>query len=457
MSFTRRNFLLGAGSGLGVLVLAACTDPSPTPQPTTSSTPVAGVPAPERSVRSNWSSDQFSRGSHSFATVGSSPDSRAALAAPLLGRVFFAGEATSVDNPSTVLGARASGARAAGEVLDAGAAREKVAVIGSGIAGAEAARILDVYGFDVVVIEARDRIGGRVHTATSQNWPLPVELGSWLLRETADASVIGRLVEAGLGATAITTTVYEGADVTENTVGPTTVTAAIDWASKQNGDLSLAEALDESGVAELSEGDELLLEQYLAQLSTITGADAGELSSWFGVPELPTLGEQQVAVTGGYSAFVTKSLEGIETFFATTVLGVNYDDEGVSLKLGTGESLGVDRVVVTVPLGVLKDGGIEFEPLLPFTTRAAISELGFGTVDTVWLKFNEPFWSTDATAWKLLGTDHAITNWINLEPIIGEPILVGFVGGDAAVTLGAMDDEAFLEAALTSLAPFLEA
>jgi monoamine oxidase len=467
MSFTRRTFLAGAGSGLGLLVLTACTDPEPTPRPTASPTPSNGVPAPARVVRSSWSTDQFARGSHSFAAVGSTPEHRETLAEPLQNRVFFAGEATSVDAPGTVLGARASGARVAAQVINAAQRTERIAVIGAGAAGAEAARTLTSYGFDVVVVEARDRIGGRIYTANSSNWPVPVELGSWLLREAADASVIGRLAELGLGTKAVDSTILraENADLkSESAIAPAAVDAAVAWAANGSHDVSLDEALLDSGEGEKAESatsddisGALLLEQYLSTLATVTGADATQLSSWYGVPALPVLGETSVAVTGGLDAIVADDLDGVETFLATTVLGINYDDDGVSLRLGTGESLSIDRVVVTVPLGVLKDDGIEFDPLLPFAHRTAIAALGFGTVDTVWMLFDEPFWDTDATAWKLLGTDDAITDWLNLEPILGQPILVGLVGGAAALELSELDDTEFAQRAVASLAPFVAA
>lgn len=465
MSFTRRTFLAGAGSGLGLLVLTACTDPEPTPPPTASPTPSNGVPAPARVVRSSWSTDQFARGSHSFAAVGSTPEHRETLAEPLQNRVFFAGEATSVESPGTVLGAIGSGTRVAAQVINVAERTERIAVIGAGVAGAEAARTLTSYGFDVVVVEARDRIGGRIYTADSSNWPVPVELGAWLLRETAEASVIARLAEVNLGTQPIESTILRSDEadlLTEDTIAPSAVDAAVEWASAGLSDVSLDEALFQSGEGEDAEGATVdgipgaqLLEQYLSTLATVTGADATTLSSWYGVPPLPVLGETSVAVTGGFDAIVADALDGVETFLATTVLGINYDDEGVSLRLGTGESLSVDRVVVTVPLGVLKDDGIEFDPLLPFPHRTAIAALGFGTVDTVWLLFDEPFWDTDATAWKLLGTDDAITDWINLEPILGEPILVGLVGGAAAVDLADLDDTEFAQQALVSLAPFV--
>jgi len=151
---------------------------------------------------------------------------------------------------------------------------------------------------------------------------------------------------------------------------------------------------------------------------------------------------------------VAESLEGVETFLSTTVVGVSYNERRVSLRLGTGESLSVDRAIVTVPLGVLQHDGIDFDPLLPFSHRTAIASLGMGTVDAVWLRFDEPFWTTDAVIWNLVGTDDLVTTWFNLEPLTGEPVLVGLVGGDDATRFELLNDDELTAALRETLAPF---
>ena len=69
-------------------------------------------------AESRWAHDPFARGSYSHALPGHA-GARAVLAAPVDGRLFFAGEATSPDFFSTAHGARDIGERAAGEVLAA--------------------------------------------------------------------------------------------------------------------------------------------------------------------------------------------------------------------------------------------------------------------------------------------------------------------------------------------------
>ena len=447
-----------------MLVLTACvSEPQPRPTPTPTRSPTGIVPAPRAFARSSWGTDSFARGSMSYMAVGSTLEHREALGVSIADRVFFAGEATSVDNPGTVYGAQRSGSRAAGQVADVGESTDKVAVIGAGAAGAEAARVLALRGYEVVVIEARKRVGGRIQSVTDTDWPFPVELGAWRLSPVDDLDLLANLARLGVSSVAlgdaVDPSVYRSAvgETATDPVGPAAVDTALAWATEQPRDQSLESALEGSGAASTAAdaasgevpGSELLV-QYLATLATVYGADASDLSGWFTVADTGA----STLVTGGLSTAVADSLKGVETFLSTAVVGVAYNENRVSLRLGTGESLTVDRVIVTVPLGVLQDDSIDFDPLLPFSHRTAIASLGMGTVDTVWLRFDEPFWTTDAAVWNLVGTDDDITTWINLEPLTGEAILVGIVGGSAAERMELLDDDELTAVVLTTLAPF---
>jgi monoamine oxidase len=77
----------------------------------------AAVVEPEAIIATRWHADPFARGSYSYLPPRATPDDRDALAEPIGHRVFFAGEATDRNHPSTIRGALASGRRAAKRIL----------------------------------------------------------------------------------------------------------------------------------------------------------------------------------------------------------------------------------------------------------------------------------------------------------------------------------------------------
>ena len=466
----RRTFLISSLSGLSLLALSGCVPPKPTPTgtPTPTTTPAPSlVPQPQDMLRSSWSNDPFARGSYSFAAVSSTPQQREDLAEPVLDRLFLAGEAVSDTAPGTVQGARGSGQRAARALADVAEPGERVAVIGAGAAGIAAARQLTDAGFTVLVIEARDRVGGRIQTVTSDSWPMPVELGPSFIVGGSTSSLDEELTGLEVSHAPFVPTpearTPAGTVAPVSPVGADAVTAALAWAAAQAEDTSLGKALVATGSASLSMADGEAgvsdadwLDYQLATSTTLeSGAPADEMSGWYAPAPATTAAEDIRIVLGGYSTLLDEDAADLDVLLSSVVTRVAYTDSAVSLRLGTGESLTVDRAIVTVPLGVLKSDVIEFDPPLPFAHRGAIAALGMGTLDKIWLRFEEPFWDTDAALWTTVGDDTLdFRVWVNMMPITNEPILVGFVSGEQALGLAKADNTEFTDAALRSLEPF---
>lgn len=449
MRITRRTLLMGAGAGAVSVLLASCTpdpEPTPTPTPTREPQPQPGVPEPSARLRSSWTTDPFSYGAVSFTPVGVLAETRSLLARPVGDRVFFAGEATDADEPGTMRGAIRSGARAADEVEDVAEAGERIAVIGAGLAGATVAARLAAADMQVTVFEARDRIGGRIHSVTDDAWPMPVQLGAWLFSE-ADDDLRQRLESWEIGVVDLDSAQWRTPEGDADPVDDQPLQAAIASAQAGPADIALSEALVEAG----GDPEDPSTAAFLAFLATTAGADAAELSSWF-PPLLPPAAVQ--AARDDLTPLVEDALDGVKVSLSSPISRLAYDDTGVSVRLGTGEALSFDRVIVTVPLGVLQEQDLEFDPPLPFSTRNAIGSLGMGHIETIWLQFDEPFWDADAAVWHTVGADVGIRTWINLRPATGENILVGVVGGDAAEEFSALDDTEALESALASLAVY---
>ncbi|MWV48493.1 NAD(P)-binding protein [Rathayibacter sp. VKM Ac-2803] len=481
MTIGRRTFLSGAATGVGLLVLAGCTPPRPTPTRSVTKAPVptvstTAVPTPAAFVRSAWGTDPYSLGSVSYLPVGATPEHRDDLAQNVLDRLFFAGEATDTEAPATLQGAWNSGVRAAGEIAAIAADGERIAIIGAGLAGAIAARRLLDAGYDVTLVEARDRVGGRIATSTPDGWPIAVDTGAWALTEAGPA-LRESVLDAGISLSAIDlatvrSVAADGGDLDVQTTGPEALTRALEWGAEQQEDLPLTEAFAGSGAPDPAsaepgggDGDAERVAAYLAGSAALrTGAATAELSAWYGLGDASaaTTAEDlsdasDSSLTDGLAPLVETLLEDVEVSLRAVVSGIGYDEDGASVRLATGESFTADRVLITVPIGVLQTDAIAFDPALPFAHRAAIAALGSGVVDSLWLRFDEPFWDVEAVTasrWSLVGSEAGITEWVNLQPVTGEAVLVGVFGADQALSLQALSDDELLTVAQTALEPF---
>jgi monoamine oxidase len=466
VAIERRTFLVGAISALSLATLSACTPPRPAPTPTITPTalPPSPVPAPAAFLRSAWATDPYALGSFSMIPVGATPADRANLRDTIGSRVFFAGEATSTEFPGTLAGADASGVAVAARLAAIASPEERIAVIGAGLAGATAARILSDAGFDVIVIEARDRVGGRIDTRDDDQWPFPVELGAAsvagdALDERLRTNDVGTI---GLDPTSEVRTA-EGTVVPPSNVGPNSVTTAVDWARTQPVDNSLSSALSASGAGNVSTTPDSLgvssadeLAHYLdTAVASLYGANSFRLSASFGLDRAGQAAGDRLVV-GGLDTVVENALDDLDVLLSSPVIRIAHDDDAVSLRLGTGESLSVDRAVVTVPIGVLQAGTIEFSPPLPDAMTTSIQALGMGTLEQLWLRFDEPFWSTDATVLSVIGDTSVVAEWVNLLPATGQPILVGLTAAEDVPVELKQNDQDFIAAALQTLVPFVD-
>lgn len=464
MTVTRRSLLAGA-AGVSVLALAACTPDPPRPAPTATTPPPVDPLRPLSIRRSDWTRDGFAQGATSFIPVGETPDRRDDLAAPVDDRLFFAGEATSRTAPSSLEGARESGERAAEELLAVAAEGERIAVVGAGLAGAIAARRIRDAGFEVLLIEARERVGGRIRTIDGDDQQ-PDELGALWLREGRDDVLLRALTAAGvetapLRRTSVRTAeqqldaaiVEEAVVAIDASVTATAETVAFDL--PVSGAIALLGALPDEAPAPSAPSPRAAVGLYTDGLGIATGAEARRISTRYALDELPS-GDRLLSI-GGLARYVDSLLDGIDVLQSSAVTTVQRDEGSLSLRLGAGESLTVDRAVMTVPLGVLQSGGITFEPELPLVNRRGIAALGVGYLETVWVRYAEAVWTERAETWSLVPTDGGpdIRTWVNLQPVTGDAVLVGLLSGAEARRFAGLGDEQATDAVVAALEPFL--
>ncbi|WP_181768108.1 flavin monoamine oxidase family protein [Streptomyces albidus (ex Kaewkla and Franco 2022)] len=393
------------------------------------------VPEPVSFLRTSWSTDPYARGSYSFlAPSRLGVKARTLLAAAVDGRLHFAGEACSSEAPATAHGALESGRRAAKEIVRGSREGRHVVVIGAGFAGLGCARALADAGFEVTVLEARDRVGGRVRTRRIGG--VPAETGaSWIhgskgnamtrvLRQSGGrglefdyGSVTGRDADAvaELARHRRRLDDVENPDTTPvSAVLPRSPSAALRHAANIHYAQEYAADPDRLAVTAEREGRDL------------RGPD--------------------LLLPDGYDSLVAHVRGGLPVRTGAVVTAVRHSSAGVTVTLRNSPAVEADHAVVTVPIGVLKADTIAFEPSLPPVKRQAVDALGSGLLDKLWLEFPHVFWDRDADVIEFFDREAPgrWSWWVNGHKAFGAPVLLGFNGGRAAHALARVSDEALL-------------
>lgn len=336
-----------------------------------------------------------------------------------------------------------------------------VVVIGAGMAGLAAARALTARGARVTVLEARGRIGGRIHT--SRLWPdVPIDLGASWIHGTHGNPLTALAREAGAKTL---TTRYDSSKLY---IAPELAALGVkgrgtDWASGlveraqeeaqlADADMSLRAAVDRiSPTGSLSPVRSAQLEHHLAgNYEQEYSGSTRELSAWWtGADE--AFGGSDVLFPGGYDQLTDHLARGLDIHLNSPVAHVRWDRSGVEVELTSGERLQAGRVIVTVPLGVLKAGSIRFTPALSAGKQAAIDRLGMGLLNKHFLRFETPFWPTDIDWHECMKREPGRwSQWVSLAKT-GVPVLLGFTGSDAARQVETLDERAVLADASAAL------
>ena len=310
---------------------------------------------------------------------------------------------------------------------------ERIVIVGAGAAALAAADALQVRGFhNVVLLEARDRVGGRIWTATIGDG-IPVELGAtWI--HGVRGNPISDIVESTRIATAETD--YDNAVLYDHDGRPAEFVDPALWGqymalAYEMPEASLADVFERfAAIHDLSTDDRRLWLYSLASMfSHEFGADISDLSilSYDGPS---TFRGGDVVFPQGYSQIVDVLAAGRDIRLDHPVAGIDHSGPTVVVTTESGDTFEADRVVVTVPLGVLKTGAILFAPALPPAMGDAIAALDMGILNRTVLLFDEPFWDRDTEWIGYAGRQPG--QWsetLNLYPYLGRPVLAMFNPG----------------------------
>lgn len=344
--------------------------------------------------------------------------------------------------------------------IAAGTEGRKIIVVGAGLAGLTAARELASRGADVTVIEARDRIGGRIWT--SRLWPgLPMDMGaSWI--HGLDGNPMTRLAREA-GATHVETSFdlalaldEKGAeiDISEaEDLAEKVLRAASRAAEKGDRDIPLKAAVEATTGWKSADAQQrrLIMHMIHAQISNELGSSWAETSTWYHDGGEAYDGEDAI-FPDGYDQIIAHLARGLTIRQSAPVRAVAPKGEGVVVTLAAGERLTADHVVVTVPLGVLKAGHIEFAERLSRKRQAAIDTIGMGLLHKTWLLFDKVAWPDDVDWIEWVGPRPGFwSQWVSLARVKRAPVLLAFHGGDEARIMEALPDAAIMAEAHAAL------
>jgi monoamine oxidase len=341
-----------------------------------------------------------------------------------------------------------------------------VIVVGAGIAGLAVARRLKSQGASVLILEARNRIGGRVWTDTSMPG-VSLDLGaSWI--QGTNGNPITSLARSFSLRTSPTDfeniALYDpagrrlnSAEVARIETNYRTVMQRVEklrdsMRGEGREDISL-----QAGVDRVLAGRSLTDKEHAelnfaihAEIEDEYAADATELSL-FNWDQDEEFGGRSELFPAGFGQIANGLARGLDIRLATPVARIEYSGRGVVIKTRE-DTFTADRVIVTLPLGVLKRGLITFSPGLPEQKLTAIRRLGMGTLNKVYLRFPKVFWPKDNDVLGVVSqTRGQWGEWINYFRYAGQPILVGFNSGKYARDLETLANHDITEAAMNAL------
>mmetsp|Transcript_45243 Transcript_45243/g.175676 ORF Transcript_45243/g.175676 Transcript_45243/m.175676 type:complete len:387 (-) Transcript_45243:2933-4093(-) len=289
-------------------------------------------------------------------------------------------------------------------------ARPRIAIVGAGVSGLAAAEALEETGFfDITLIEARSRIGGRIQTERMGSGFYDLGGQDFLEEDGKDISLLQYCMDKGLSRVKkpMATQLY-------NRYGPVRrdfKRSGQRWYQELHAEI-LRKQMAIQNFEEPDKPLDAVIKEFLE--TALLPSRERRMLAWFTtMMETQTLGEakkvsskywdwamiqsgisEKSGLENGFGDLVTSLAMRKKILMDVNVKEVTYTgDAGVKIVADDNLELYVDRCIVTVPISVLSAGDLKFSPPLPDRKISAMKAIGTCTLNKVFLEFSERFWS----------------------------------------------------------------
>ncbi|XP_063581441.1 lysine-specific histone demethylase 2 isoform X9 [Pongo abelii] len=355
---------------------------------------------------------------------------------------------------------------------------KSVIIIGAGPAGLAAAKQLHNFGIKVTVLEAKDRIGGRVWDDKSFKG-VTVGRGAQIVNGCINNPVALMCEQLGISMHKFgerCDLIQEGGRITDPTIDKRMdfhFNALLDVVSEwrkdktQLQDVPLGEKIEEiykafikeSGI-QFSELEGQVLQFHLSNLEYACGSNLHQVSarSWDHNEFFAQFAGDHTLLTPGYSVIIEKLAEGLDIRLKSPVQCIDYSGGEVQVTTTDGTGYSAQKVLVTVPLALLQKGAIQFNPPLSEKKMKAINSLGAGIIEKIALQFPYRFWDSKVQGADFFGHVPPSASkrglfavFYDMDPQKKHSVLMSVIAGEAVASVRTLEDKQVLQQCMATL------
>jgi monoamine oxidase len=336
--------------------------------------------------------------------------------------------------------------------------KEKIIVIGGGVAGLMATKELTEKGIEVILLEASERLGGRVNTLLDAKFDVPVEAGAEFIH----------------GNLPLTQQLLKKAKINYHAIGEERVfvkngqwnapddpiphwNLLIKKMKAVTTDIAIADFLDLYFSEEQYGSLRINVKRYAEGFDLADIATASTIAlrnEWINEEE------DQYRIDGGYHMLIHYLAQeckkkGAVIYTCCAATTIDWENNMVKISTGTGKIFVADKAIITIPLSLLQknnkdENAIEFKPAIK-EQKAAASQIGFGSVIKIFLQFDTPFWEAKSKQLTFIISDQQVPTWWTQIPNKSNT-LTGWLGGPSAKELINAKESTIVKMSLESLA-----